>query len=61
MYACGGTENGDPAGGCATVNPAKEIGIYDHCGSITPGKDADFVLLDEELNVKAVYINGKKQ
>ena len=43
------------------MNPAKEIGIYDRCGSITPGKDADFVLLDEELNVKAVYINGKKQ
>ena len=51
----------EDAVGCATVNPAKEIGIYDHCGSITPGKDADFVLLDEELNVKAVYINGKKQ
>lgn len=43
---------------CATVNPAKEIGIYDHCGSITPGKDADLVLLDENLQVRAVYING---
>lgn len=46
---------------CATMNPAKEIGIYDTCGSITPGKAADFVLLDEELNVKAVYVNGRKQ
>ena len=43
---------------CATVNPAKEIGIYDHCGSIAPGKDADLVLLDENLQVRAVYING---
>jgi N-acetylglucosamine-6-phosphate deacetylase len=46
---------------CATINPAKEIGIYDICGSITPGKAADLVLLDKELNVKAVYINGRKQ
>ena len=51
----------EDAVGCATMNPAKEIGIYDHCGSITPGKDADFVLLDADLNVKAVYVNGKKQ
>ena len=43
---------------CATVNPAKEIGIYDHCGSIASGKDADLVLLDENLQVRAVYING---
>lgn len=47
--------------GCATMNPAKEIGIYNQCGSITSGKDADFVLLDKELRVKAVYVNGKRQ
>lgn len=46
---------------CATMNPAKEIGVYDRCGSITPGKDADLVLLDKDLNVKAVYVNGRKQ
>lgn len=46
---------------CATMNPAKEIGIYDSCGSITPGKAADLVLLDKDLNVKAVYVNGRKQ
>ena len=51
----------EDAVGCATMNPAKEIGVYDRCGSIAPGKDADFVLLDEDLNVKAVYVNGKKQ
>ena len=45
---------------CATMNPAKEIGIYDKCGSITPGKAADLVLLDKDLNVKAVYVDGKK-
>lgn len=46
---------------CVTMNPAKEIGVYDRCGSISVGKDADFVLLDENLNVKAVYVNGVKQ
>lgn len=45
---------------CASSNPAKEIGIYDSCGSITEGKAADLVLLDSELNVKAVFVNGKR-
>lgn len=46
---------------CAAVNPAKEIGIYDMYGSITPGKYANLVLLDKELNVKSVYVKGKLQ
>lgn len=46
---------------CASMNPAKEIGIYDTCGSIAPGKSADLVLLDEEMNVKAVFVDGKRQ
>lgn len=50
----------ETAVGCATANPAREIGIYARCGSITPGKDADLVLLDKNLQVKAVYINGRK-
>ena len=45
---------------CATVNPAKSIGLYDKYGSLEVGKVADFVLLDKDLNLKAVYINGKK-
>ena len=44
----------------ATENPAKEIGIYDKVGSISVGKQADFVLIDEELNIKRVYIDGKE-
>lgn len=46
---------------CATINPAKEIGIDTVCGSITEGKYADLVLLDADLNVKAVYVGGCKQ
>ena len=45
---------------CATKNPAEELGIYDWCGSISVGKEADFVLLDNDLNVKAVYISGSE-
>ena len=45
---------------CAASNPAKEIGIFDEAGSIAVGKKADFVLLDKELNIVCVYIDGKE-
>jgi N-acetylglucosamine-6-phosphate deacetylase len=44
---------------CAAVNSAKAIGVYDKYGSITPGKVANLVLLDQDLNIKAVIIKGK--
>lgn len=44
---------------CATVNPAKSLGEYDKYGSITPGKRGNVVLLDKELNLKAVVKDGK--
>lgn len=43
---------------CATMNPAKAIGIYDTYGSISTGKIANLVLLDDELNVKKIIINS---
>ncbi len=47
---------------CAAVNPAKSVGIYDTCGSITAGKYADVVLLDkEDLSLKQVVFRGKVQ
>lgn len=46
---------------CATENPAKEIGIFDQTGSIEEGKKADFILLDKELNIVGIYIDGKEQ
>ena len=42
----------------ATLTPAKAIGMDHEIGSLEPGKAADFVLLDEALRVKAVYIDG---
>ena len=35
----------------ATRNPAKSIGIYDRVGSLTPGKEADVLLVDEDLKL----------
>ena len=42
----------------ATLAPAKVIGAADTIGSLEPGKAADFVLLDHDLHVKSVYIDG---
>jgi N-acetylglucosamine-6-phosphate deacetylase len=42
----------------ATLNPAKALGCADEIGSIAPGKRADFVICDEELNRKQVYLSG---
>ena len=35
----------------ATMNPAKSIGIYQEVGSLTPGKRADIILTDKDLNL----------
>lgn len=43
-----------------TENPAKLIGVFDRKGSIAGGKDADLVVLDEENEVKDVFIRGRQ-
>lgn len=43
---------------CATENPAKQIGIFDKCGSLSIGKQADIVLLDKHLALRDVFICG---
>ena len=43
----------------ATVNPAKNLGLFDKKGSIEVGKDADLTVLDSEFNVILTIRNGK--
>ena len=43
---------------CATINPAKRIGVADRKGSIAEGKDADLVVVDDAFNIKYVFKNG---
>ena len=42
----------------ATKNPALNLGIYDMKGSIALGKDADFAVIDKDLNVYMTVSNG---
>ena len=42
----------------ATLNPAKALACENEIGSIAVGKRADFVLCDENLNRKQVYLAG---
>lgn len=44
----------------STIVPAREIGRADEIGSIANGKLADFVVCDEALGRKTVYMGGKK-
>jgi imidazolonepropionase-like amidohydrolase len=47
-----------------TVHPAELLGVADRVGSLTAGKDADFVVLNGEpfalhTRVRSVYVNGQ--
>lgn len=44
----------------ATANPARSIGIYEETGSLSVGKRADVLVLDENLMLKAVVLRGKR-
>lgn len=43
-----------------TKIPATIMNIADKKGTIEKGKDADFVVFDEDINVKSVFVNGNK-
>ncbi len=44
----------------ATIAPARAIKKDREIGSLDAGKAADIVMLDADLNVKAVYVDGQK-
>ncbi|GHE39535.1 N-acetylglucosamine-6-phosphate deacetylase [Sphingobacterium griseoflavum] len=41
-----------------TATPARIAGLLDSKGTLEPGKDADIVLFDEEINVTLSIVNG---
>ena len=40
-------------------NPARVIGVFDRCGSLEKGKNADIIFVDKEMNLKHVFVKGK--
>jgi N-acetylglucosamine-6-phosphate deacetylase len=44
----------------ASLTPAEIVGVADDIGSLATGKWADVILIDDDVNVKAVYVGGRK-
>ena len=44
----------------ASLNPAVVVGVDDHKGSLEPGKDADLVVVDEEIKVYMTMVKGQE-
>ena len=44
----------------ASENPAKALGIFDRVGSLEVGKAADLIVVDDEFNLRAVFIDGEQ-
>lgn len=44
----------------ATTTPARILQVIDRKGSLAPGKDADIVIFDKEINVKMTMIKGEQ-
>ena len=42
----------------ASLNPAAFLGIGDKYGSISPGKAADLLIFDEQIQISSVYVSG---
>ena len=43
----------------ATLHPAQLLGITDRKGTLDYGSDADFLFVDDDLNVEATFIAGE--
>ena len=54
-----GIASADIAIRMATEVPARSVHIEDKCGSIMPGRDADFVVFDHELTLVETYVGGQ--
>ena len=45
---------------CATVNPARALGLDNKIGSLKAGHLADILILNEDLSLKSVILRGKE-
>ena len=43
----------------ASKNAAASVGIDDRCGILKDGRDADFIVLNEDLSLVETYLDGK--
>lgn len=43
----------------ASMVPADSVEMADRCGQIIPDRQADFIVLDDKLNLQATYIKGE--
>ncbi|WP_188383521.1 N-acetylglucosamine-6-phosphate deacetylase [Ornithinibacillus halotolerans] len=43
----------------ASINPAKQISVFDRKGSIAEGKDADILLVDDSFSIKYTFCRGQ--
>ncbi len=43
----------------ATKNPARSVGAFERKGSISVGKDADFAIFDENMELSMTIVRGK--
>ena len=44
----------------ASETPARVMGIFDRKGSLAPGKDADMMIMDKDLNLTHVVMMGEE-
>ena len=42
----------------ASIVPAMSVGIDDRCGQIKEGRQADFIVVDDQANLLATYLGG---
>ncbi|AEV94376.1 N-acetylglucosamine-6-phosphate deacetylase [Pediococcus claussenii] len=44
----------------ASANAADSVNVGNQCGRILPGRDADFIVLNNEMQLEATYLDGNQ-